>query len=223
MLNVRVGPCRYLAALLVMAASCTGGGGGTPSPSASVRATRPPTTESPPAEIPSPFVRTCESAVYGQLAPNWMTRSVVVGPLAFAGLKNAARERARDFQRRPGGYDAVKELVVIRTGSTATVSIPRFEWKYVAFLYDPAASPSGNRGRWWLISDGERAVTFRACRQGESPYGSGPTQYNGGFIVDGPRCVALDVRIGDQMPKRVVVSFGTGSPVCPLELERHQT
>jgi hypothetical protein len=165
-------------------------------------------------------VRTCRTSVYGRLGPNWRNRSIGVGPLAFAWLRAAAREPAGDFRKHPGGgYDAVKELVVIRTDSTATVSIPRFEWPYVALLYDPTASPSGQHHRWWLMSDGERADTFRACRAGESPYGSGPTQYNGGFIVDGPRCVALDIQVENSPPKRVVASFGMG-PVCPLESNR---
>ncbi|MGC9671503.1 hypothetical protein ACNTMW_33790 [Planosporangium sp. 12N6] len=61
-------------------------------------------------------------------------------------------------------------------------------------------------GQQWSYSPAE-AVTFHACEAFD-------TVYIGGFHVVGRRCVPLDIRVGDQPPTRVVISFFTGKP-CP--------
>ncbi len=79
-----------------------------------------------------------------------------------------------------------------------------------SLLYDPERfEPSGG----YEVSDGERAVTFKACPKGEALIGppTSPTQFPGGFIVAGPRCVPLEVWVGtDAARKQRVLSFGAG-------------
>jgi hypothetical protein len=54
-------------------------------------------------------------------------------------------------------------------------------------------------------------VTFEACRPSEHPFGAEDTQFNGGFVVAGPRCATLEVSTARwAKPRRVRVSFGAG-------------
>jgi hypothetical protein len=160
-----------------------------------------------------PFVRTCESSIYGDLGLDWRDRSVVVGPIAFVGLPGTATAPRRDFEPlEGGGFRSIKALAVVDQGAEVTVTIAPEDRAHVSLLYDPSAFKDLNA---YSIADGEGAVTFRACAKGEeSPVGApdGPTQFNGGFVVDGPQCAALDVLIaGRGLPKRVNVAFGRGA------------
>jgi hypothetical protein len=78
-----------------------------------------------------------------------------------------------------------------------------------SLLYNPKAfwQPRG-----YEVSHGELAVIFQACSEGEASLGPphGATQFNGGFIVAGSRCVALTAWIGNRAPRRIVLSFGAG-------------
>jgi hypothetical protein len=60
-------------------------------------------------------------------------------------------------------------------------------------------------------------VTFKACKKGETAPVGGPltamTQFNGGFVVAGARCLPLDVRVRGEdqtTPIKVKLSFGAG-------------
>ena len=54
------------------------------------------------------------------------------------------------------------------------------------------------------LGDGWRA-------QSVTPLGAGGTQFNGGFLVAGPRCAILEVSTPEwSTPRRVTVSFGAG-------------
>jgi hypothetical protein len=157
---------------------------------------------------PGAFVRTCQDSVYGDLGDGWRTRSVVVGPLAFVALRDAATQPASDFRRRDGRYQGLKALAVVEAGAIVTVTVPAAERRHLALLYDPAAWREDNRYR---IADGDTAVTFRSCPPAQTPPGAGGTQFNGGFLVDGPRCATLEVSTPAwKAPWRVTVSFGAG-------------
>ena len=157
---------------------------------------------------PTNLVRTCESGVYGDLSRFWRRSGMRVGPLVFVGVPRPHEDRS-DFAPRHGGYQSQKVLVLIEQGAVVTVVIPPSARKHVALLYDPAAFSDQPNLR---LSDGESAVTFMACPKGQAPVGPphGPTQFNGGLIVAGPRCVPVDVAVGEASPRRVVISFGAG-------------
>jgi hypothetical protein len=206
----RAWPPALAAALVLALAACTAEepAGRAAGPAAAPAAPTTVATTRPPAGPAGAFVRTCESSVYGDLGDGWRTRSVVVGPLAFVALRDAATQPASDFRRRDGRYQGLKALAVVEAGAIVTVTVPAAERRHLALLYDPAAWREDNRYR---IADGDTAVTFRSCPPAQTPPGAGGTQFNGGFLVDGPRCATLEVSTPAwKAPWRVTVSFGAG-------------
>jgi hypothetical protein len=162
------------------------------------------------------FVRTCETSVYGTLDdPAWRTHSVLAGPLAFYSADQYAEQPASLFAPLPGNdgyYAGQKLLVLVRRGAAATVVVSGSGRRYAALLYNAAAWNDRNAYR---IKDGESAVTFKACKQGETASVGGPlnamTQFNGGFVVAGARCLPLEVRVqGEERTIPVTLSFGAG-------------
>ncbi len=148
--------------------------------------------------------------MYGDLGKDWRDRSVVIGPIAFVGLPGAATAPRRDFVPNRDGFKSWKALAVVDVGTVVTISISPQDQGRVSLLYDTATFNSRQ------MTDGETAVTFRACAEGESPFerfgvADGPIQFNGAFIVDGPQCAALEVRGGTGPAKRVDVAFGRGT------------
>jgi hypothetical protein len=162
------------------------------------------------------FVRTCEASVYGTLDdPTWRKHSVIAGPLVFYSADQYAEQPASLFAPVPaqnGHYAGQKLLVFVRRGAVATVIVPESQRRYAALLYNPADFNDSNEYR---IEDGESAVTFKACKKGEASPVGGPlnamTQFNGGFIVAGARCLLLEVLVrGEQRTIPVTLSFGAG-------------
>jgi hypothetical protein len=161
-----------------------------------------------------PFPRGCSDAVFGDIgkASRWHSYSAVSGPLALIGLRDAAHAKPaaiRAAYRK--GQGAFKVLAIVLHGRAVTVSVPVAERRHVALLYDGSRFQQPQ-----TVANGERAVTFRAC----PPAGTSTrtwreaTQWAGGVVVDGPRCVTLDVRVLPHGPSRTVrQAFG---PVrCP--------
>jgi hypothetical protein len=165
----------------------------------------------------APFIRGCDSSVFGMLARGWRDDALVIGPLAFAYLPSFASPKSRHLFRAPGGrYRGQKVLAIVETGPDVTVRVPAWEQDRLSLLYGPAGSKLGR----FNVSEGESSVRFVPCNRGESPFGTSPilqreTQFNGGFIVAGAQCAALDISVGDGASQRVWVSFGMGRR-CPL-------
>ncbi len=57
------------------------------------------------------------------------------------------------------------------------------------------------------LAAGDVRVTFRPCR----PHQRIGTQFNGDVLVDGPRCVALDIAWDGGRHRRIEASFDAGS------------
>jgi hypothetical protein len=153
------------------------------------------------------FVRDCESAVYGELDKEWRRESLVVGPLSFVYGKSYNRRTPDEFRGRNAKYFPSKVLVVVENGAVATVTIPASARRYASLLYDEESFGMGGRVR---VDAGDHRVTFEACRKGESPFAVRETQFNGAFIVAGPRCVPLRIRIDGARTRRLAFSFGAG-------------
>src|SRR5438034_3215260 len=193
--------------MALLAAACSSGGA-PPHPSAESR-TSPAgvagRTENPSAgPVPGAFVRTCDSEVLGDLGAGWREdkSAVVVGPIAFLYPGAYAHGPRRLFSRDRNGYSSQKVLVVVERGASVTGAIAPAATRGVSLLYDPSRFNDTNR---YEVSDGESAVTFQACGMG----GTHVTQFNGGFIVAGPRCVPLEIWTGnDSTPRHRVLSFG---------------
>jgi hypothetical protein len=175
-----------------------------------------------PVVSPAPVVRTCASRVESGLFVHgipafYRKRVIVAGPLLLIARFYATEPRStfRPVPARPDRYYAQKLLVAVRAGSVVTLSVPRSE-RRLALLY----SPKDWRipySRGYRLADGERKVTFRACRASEPSFVPGKrrtvgrwTEFNGSFVVAGAHCANLLVRARGF--RRIIrVSFGVGA------------
>jgi hypothetical protein len=152
------------------------------------------------------YLRDCASSVDGGVGSRDIRQSAKVGPLAFVWVRGAEQAPAAFFRRRPGGYPSGKYLVLVRSAEQVTVSVPPSERKVVALVYDPA-----HFAPFLPVSKGERVVTFRACA-GSSSAWEASTQFNGGIVVAGARCVVLDVRPASaNRARRLRMPVGRGT------------
>ncbi len=160
----------------------------------------------------------CSESVRGVLEEGWQKRSIIVGPISFVGMaEDPKASPASSFEPRNGRFGGWKQLVFLEEGARAVVSVPKSHRDVVSLLYgerDRTTSPDPTDPTF-LVSDGAASVEFVACRSGE-PVPAGltnlaETQFAGGLIVAGARCVSLDVAVSGQMIRRVEVPFGIPS------------
>lgn len=162
-----------------------------------------------------PFVRACGTDQGGRLdRADWGEDAVVVGSFAFLnGQSLADPTMSAEYAPREGGlYRGQKALVAVDPGVTVTVVVPPHERELFSLLYDPDPSSSGSEevGQFlflplYRVLDGAIATTFIGCDRDID------TQFAGGVIVAGARCVDLDFYVGDAVePQRETVSFGAG-------------
>jgi len=157
------------------------------------------------------FVRNCRSAVYGDVGKNWRRNAIGVGPIAFVQAKAFARWSRSSFAPVRGTtdrYHAQKVLVVVDSGATVTVTVPAAELRSFSLLYDPSQFDENS----YRVANGERKVTFHACRWQQS--GGFMPGFNGGFIVAGPRCVSLNVFVNGKPRARLSLPLGVAARGC---------
>jgi hypothetical protein len=148
-----------------------------------------------------PGVRDCDSSVYGEFGPGWERRTVWAGPLGLVGA--TAGNPPKPERGRPGYFEPIKFVLVLENAQVATIQVPAAERAHVALLY----ATRGGLGRYGFtrVVDGLPAVRFEACAPSEVRY----TQFNGGFVVDGPRCAELEVHVrGRAQPYPLRIPFG---------------
>lgn len=151
-----------------------------------------------------PFVRNCESSLYGDLGAQWLKNAVRAGPATFIG---ALVFRNGLVARR--GASSHKLLIVVEPRREVTVTVAKRVRGLASLLYDPAKFHLRNP----RVRDGEVAVTFIACAKanGSAPWERG-TQFNGELVVFGPRCVPLEISVSFQAQTiRRTLSFGAGA------------
>jgi hypothetical protein len=153
--------------------------------------------------------RGCDDSVYGQLATGWRKEpsTLSVGPAAFPYIRQnrALPGRLLAPIGHSGRYRAGKDLLVLAKSARVTLAIPSFERRHVALLY---GGEQRDRGAY-ALSDGATSIELDACPDR-------PTQFNGGFIVAGARCVAIDVSSrGSARATRGWIPFGTRNRPCP--------
>lgn len=123
---------------------------------------------------------TCSESVEGPLQKGWQEQSVTLGPIAFHDLLDAASQPPATFQiGSDGRFGAFKTIAVVRAGAVVTVSVPAKD----RFHYGLAYGQEGHRDSF-LLTDAAASVTFHACPSHE-------TQFSGGIVVVGPRCIQL--------------------------------
>jgi hypothetical protein len=151
------------------------------------------------------FVRDCRSAVYGDIGKNWRREALGAGPVAFVGAKAFARWSRSSLAPLRGTtdrYQAQKVLAIVSSGATVIVTVPAAQRRSFALLYDPSQFNKNS----YRVSNGEWKVTFHACRWQQT--GGFTPGFNGGFIVAGPRCVALNVFVKGKPRSRLVLPLG---------------
>jgi hypothetical protein len=198
-----------------------------------------------PAGPPPPaYVAPCPSGVSGGLPADYERQSLLAGPLAlypvsaeypryparyiasvranlerdllrYAGrlshddriTRDGMREALRHASDRR--YPSFEAAATVRPGHTVTLAVAPDDLAHVGLLFDTRAWSHAREG--YAIADGDAAVTFHGCT---FPY----TQFQGGFVADGPRCAHLLAWIdGAREPERRVVSFGAGDCGVPLQ------
>jgi hypothetical protein len=194
-----------LALAVIVLAGCTRGSG--------TSAEHEPASPAPAATAPGrslpdgtkPFVRRCQNEAEGEwggeLFKDWRRTSVIVGPLAFVALREYASLPAGDYAPRGDRFPALKVLAVLDRGQTVTVAVAADQRPHAVLIYDASKWTADG---YLPLRAGDPAVTFIACKVGD-------TQFNGGFLVDRPRCLDLEVWVADAArPRPVRVSFGAG-------------
>jgi hypothetical protein len=120
--------------------------------------------------------------------------------VALLGVGAYERAPARSFAPRRGRHPGKKVLVVVDRGPAVTLMVSSFDGQPVTLLYDESVWRDDNL---YDLSEGERAVTFEPCADRQV------SQFNGAFLVPGPRCVALEVWVSDSRTARALqVPFG---------------
>jgi hypothetical protein len=197
-----------MATLLPLLGSCTSAhhvGGPTPRVNSSPSLAEATPEPSAAAAAAGTFVRSCATAVSGSLGAfsTWSKSSRVVGGFALVWIRQAAQVAPSRF-RTP---QAVKILALVKSNEQVVLSVPRSERRHVSLIYDPNAFVGTYR-----VRDGEDSVRFQPC-PGPGSW-EGATQFNGGVIVAGARCVTLLVTpdSGESTPMRS--AFGKGA--CAL-------
>ena len=148
---------------------------------------------------PTPFLRSCGSAVFGD--PN-MRNAVSIGPLILVGIPQAAKLPPTAFEEDHGRYDAIKILAVVKGQRDVTVTVPASLRESLALLYDPNASANKHG---YPFSAGDARVTFAACPEADAGY-------NGGFIATQPTCATLEVETETSSDSG---SLSIGRGACP--------
>ena len=115
-------------------------------------------------------------------------------------LSRAALRRASDHR-----YPGFGAAATVRAGGAVTLAVSAADRKHVGLLFHRRAFRHSEHG--YRVADGTAAIRLRGCT-------TPSTQYQGGFVVDGPRCATLEAWVdGAPAPERRVVSFGAGA--CP--------
>jgi len=168
------------------------------------------------------------------LGSGWKATSVVSGPLTLAYVKQYAdqpagafeparaslrrivadpgSDRARLVARRTlehtprGSYAVAEALVRIAAGSQATLSVASAQRSSTALIYTRRARNQERPGApgAYRAADGDPSVTFHACSQAD-------TDFLGGIVVAGPRCVTMTVTSPGRRPAHLRLAFGKDS------------
>ena len=153
------------------------------------------------ADEPAPYVRTCSSSAHGDLGRGWRERAVVAGQIAFLG---GTGSRSAVQRYGPGTARPLKVLVIVDANAALTVTIAPRSRAHAALGYNRIS----HNGTGVPLADGTQSVLFRACRPVSSrePWNRG-TQFPGYFLVEGARCVHVDIATQGKVLRRKL-SFG---------------
>ena len=148
------------------------------------------------------FIRPCESSVFGDLGAGWRGDAVLAGPVAFVGARGYEDDPKRSFVAHgPRMATAHKVLAVVVGDRPVIVSV---QTRDAALFYDPSKWGQSNHV---AFRRGDEVTRFEPCI-GDAQRS---TQFNGGFLVRRPTCVAVRVQIEGGRARVVSLSFGAGA------------
>ena len=134
------------------------------------------------------YMRGCDEGVFGRIGRGFRRDSIALGPVFLLGARHYAGAPERTFRTAAGKPKGAKILVLVREGPTiVTLSIEASDRPSAALLYNP------RRFNTTRLKGAERSITFVSCDKGSHPHNL--TQFNGAFLVDGTRCVGVEVQV----------------------------
>lgn len=153
------------------------------------------------------FARGCANSIFMSPARQPGQGSFeTIGAVTFVGLAEAREIRPEELQTDAAGALTPLKFVTVVSGfarGPVRVSISSEDRAFSRLVYDPAQWQGRIR-----ISDAADTVVFEVC-EGKD------TQYNGGFIVDGPRCITVHVIDEGSDQRAVEASVPFGLDTCP--------
>lgn len=124
----------------------------------------------------------------------------MTGDLTFLGLRLAAGESPLGTPGDRTGI--VKSLILLGAGASVTISVGPAARSHARLMYTAESLERGAPNA--PLSVGTPSITLTGCPDREG-------QFNGGFIVDGPQCLPLDIAQAGRPAERITVSLGAGS------------
>ena len=138
--------------------------------------------------------------------PERIEGSISAGPVTFAGAKHWRDLPRRDIQPRRGRWVPVKMPLIVDAGPAVTVTIlSPVEQARIVIGLDQAP---------YEVRAGE--VALRPCPRSATVAGrrvGAQTPFNGGFLVEGPTCLALRIALGVD-PTPVTTRLAVGRNTC---------
>ena len=113
---------------------------------------------------------------------------------------------------RPGSYGVAAMRVRVSAGREATLGVPAQHRESVSLIYTARARNRENPGAAgaYRVDDGDPVITFRACDDAD-------TEFLGGMVVAGARCVPLRITERARAPQHRLLSFGAGECVTSTD------
>jgi hypothetical protein len=159
---------------------------------------------------PGTLLLTCDSAVLGQLGPDWRAGSLRAGPLWFVDGRQLGYVHyggwpgADRAMRRQGKFRFVVMIVEVATGSTVVMKPAATARSYFRFV-DGFGPGSG-----YQLPTGDTGFTFAACPRGTSVPNGRVTDFYLGYSIKTGRAALVEVR-SSAMPHPIQVIF-----TCPV-------
>jgi hypothetical protein len=162
-----------------------------------------------PSAVPGTVLLTCDSAVPGQLAPDWRAASLRAGPVWFVDGRQLGYVHEDGWRAAPpavpvhGRFQFVVMIVEVTAGSTAVIKPEAAAGRYFHFVdgyilagYDQMPA-------------GETGFTLTACPRGTPGFNGAVTDFDLGFSIEPGWAAPVDVS-SSAMPRPVRVIF-----TCP--------
>lgn len=142
-----------------------------------------------------------------------LSGDLIVGPMIWYGLGKYRPEKWRSLDEpRDGKYEVIKNPVGILSPVSVKLSVPSTEKSNIGLMYVRERSKVG----YFYPEELDDMVVFQPCPRTEDeknlwpPHGF-PTNWAGGFVVAGRRCVSLRIEPSGGEPVTARLPLGVES------------